>query len=245
MRLKLHGGCLEKESVDFLKRLSIVSQIAGGIPQLATAAGVSVSAVRKYLAGSEPTRPVIIAMSNATGVKAGWLLDGSGLVCEPDSLLMQRARQLIASEFNLILMIPDYLENGKVGAAKLFEDEYRAGYSRCERPEWLRLVIPEFSFDEVISWRMGQLDYVSEQSSVADGIISKPADEIAFVSSAIRTAYGVRIDGLSLGMEAAIFKRACDLGGRVKLTGMPSDMLSKFIQTFAYEFDPKAQGSVG
>lgn len=240
----LHGGYLEKGCDDFLKRLSIVSQIAGGIPRLAAAAGVSVSAVRKYLAGSEPTRPVLIAMSTAAGVRAGWLLDGSGLVCEPDSLLMQRGRQLIASEFNSILMLPDYLEHGKVGAAKLFEDEYRAGDSRCEWPDWLRLVIPQFSYEEVINWRLGQLDYISERSVVADGIISKPADEIAFISSAIRTTYDVRIDGLSLEMEAAIFKRACELGGRVDLTAMPSDMLSKFIQTFAYEVDPKAQRSM-
>lgn len=236
---------MEIENVAFLERLSVVCQIAGGVPSLAGAAGVSVSAVRKYLAGSEPTRPVLIALARAVGVRGGWLLDGSGSICDPDSVLAQRAKHQIGLEFNAALILPDYRDDGMVGAAKLFAEEYRLGEDRCEWPEWIRLVVPAFSFDEAISWRLGQLDYVSVQTQGSDKTISTSPETIAFIAAAIRRTYGVQIEGLSLGMEAAIFSRACQLEGRMVLPEMPSDMLSKFIHTFAYEFDPKAQGSLG
>lgn len=62
----------------FQARMKILADLAGNVSTLAKKAGISQSGIRRYFGESEPTRPILIALSQATGVSALWLLDGTG-----------------------------------------------------------------------------------------------------------------------------------------------------------------------
>ena len=82
---------------EFLSRLRIAIGAAGNPHALAKKAGISYAGLRTYLRGSEPTRPVLLAIADAAGVNRAWLVNGLRPVCDPGSPLRTRAHQLLGS----------------------------------------------------------------------------------------------------------------------------------------------------
>src|SRR4051794_30239819 len=62
----------------FTDRMSLVAEFVGNAHQLSIKSGQSSSGVRTYMAGAEPTRPVLINLANAGGVLVAWLATGTG-----------------------------------------------------------------------------------------------------------------------------------------------------------------------
>lgn len=62
----------------FLNRLLEIVSIVGNPHALAKASGLSPSGVNRYLAGGEPTRPALLALAKAAGVRVEWLASGQG-----------------------------------------------------------------------------------------------------------------------------------------------------------------------
>ena len=62
----------------FVARMQACAERAGSVNALARKAGLSQSVIRRYFAGGEPTRKVLIAISNAAEVDFLWLATGAG-----------------------------------------------------------------------------------------------------------------------------------------------------------------------
>ncbi|SUD95672.1 XRE family transcriptional regulator [Pandoraea pulmonicola] len=63
---------------DFIARLRVLVSRAGNASALVRQAGISPSGFQKYLSGAEPSRRVLIALSEAGGVTLEWLMTGRG-----------------------------------------------------------------------------------------------------------------------------------------------------------------------
>lgn len=63
--------------VAFISRLSRCAEKAGSLYALAKKAGLGPATVRKYLRGSEPSRPFLVAIARAAGVSLDWLCAGT------------------------------------------------------------------------------------------------------------------------------------------------------------------------
>lgn len=63
---------------DFARRLRQIIAKVGNASTLARRVGISNSALTRYLAGSEPSRRVLIALADAADVSLEWLIRGSG-----------------------------------------------------------------------------------------------------------------------------------------------------------------------
>lgn len=88
--LSSSGGEAESDK-EFIERLRRLSAIAGSATALAKAAGISQSGLQRYLKGGEPTRKVLVALAECTGVDLVWLATGKGsersgssLAADPD-----------------------------------------------------------------------------------------------------------------------------------------------------------------
>lgn len=76
---ELSGAGIEPESdKGFVERLRRLASIAGSASALAKAAGISQGGMQRYMKGGEPTRKVLISLSESTGVSLEWLMTGSG-----------------------------------------------------------------------------------------------------------------------------------------------------------------------
>jgi transcriptional regulator with XRE-family HTH domain len=62
----------------FVARVEAVAAELGSRAELAKRAGIAPSSLQNYVDGSEPTRPVLIALARAARVSLGWLAGGSG-----------------------------------------------------------------------------------------------------------------------------------------------------------------------
>jgi hypothetical protein len=62
----------------FVARLEAISAELGSRAELAKRAAVATSSLQNYVDGSEPTRPVLIALARAAHVSVSWLATGSG-----------------------------------------------------------------------------------------------------------------------------------------------------------------------
>jgi hypothetical protein len=191
----------------FIDRLQILVEIAGNVPTLARNSGVSDPAIRKYLTGSEPSRSVLLLLAAASGVRSGWLADGLGNMCDPDSPVLQRARQLVAQSYMKNIGNPQYRECGLAGVAYSYADAYANQIEADPVPLWVRELIPAVDKYELDAWRVGQLTYSTARSRNA--MISAPPLSMAKVSASIRRTLGPRMDGLTLEMEANLIARGC------------------------------------
>ncbi|WP_163000650.1 S24 family peptidase [Vibrio owensii] len=71
----------ELERADTIQgRLQLLVQQAGNPNAFAKQTGLSVSGLKRYLSGGEPTASKIIQIAEKTGINAGWLLTGKGLI---------------------------------------------------------------------------------------------------------------------------------------------------------------------
>jgi helix-turn-helix protein len=62
----------------FVARLEAIAAELGSRAELAKRAGIAPSSLQNYVDGSEPTRPVLIALARTAHVSLGWLASGSG-----------------------------------------------------------------------------------------------------------------------------------------------------------------------
>jgi hypothetical protein len=60
----------------FRRRLRWCIALVGSRYALAKASRISATSLKRYLTGSEPTRPFLIAVAVAAGVKVEWLATG-------------------------------------------------------------------------------------------------------------------------------------------------------------------------
>lgn len=221
---------------EFLERLKVLTNLAGGASALAKIASVSLSAVRKYLQGSEPTRPVLAAIAQGLGVRSGWLVDGCGAMCEPDSPVVRRARYQIGNELSKCLALPEYREEGMVGGARMFAAEYQEGNERFPVANWVRLAVPKLTFDEAKAWQSGQLDYVAADEKDTTSIQASPMT-VARVAASIRRKYGEDIADLPAKKEAYLFAASCDQYEKFGKDGMPEAVLDNYIGFLSFEYD--------
>lgn len=62
----------------FIDRMRVCADLAGSVNALARKAELSQSGIRRYFAGGDPTRRVLIALAKAAGVNFLWLATGDG-----------------------------------------------------------------------------------------------------------------------------------------------------------------------
>ncbi len=74
----------DDSSGGFRERLRLLTERMGSANALAKASGVPQSSIRHYLGKGEPTRPVLVALAKAAGVRTGWLADGIGPMGEEE-----------------------------------------------------------------------------------------------------------------------------------------------------------------
>jgi hypothetical protein len=220
---------------DFLNRLRVLVEIAGSVSALGRNSGISESSIRKYLTGSEPTRPVLVALSRATGVRLAWLVNAEGTVCEPKSTLLQRARHLIALEANKALGLPEFREEGLTGALRQFSEEYESGTERYLAPDWVRMVVPAFSDIEADAWRLGQLDYQAPR--VEDKLIHADPIVVARVAQSIRRVLGNKLRDATAELEAHLFTAGCMQVHKFGEGEVPENILDTFLAFSAFEFE--------
>jgi hypothetical protein len=225
---------------EFLKRLSMVVELAGGVGPLATQAGISISGLRKYLVGSEPTRLVLASLSKAAGVRVGWLVTGEGPICKDDSVVMQKARHLIGLAANKVCGNPEYHSGGLVGALQRYADEYNSDSERVAVPDWVHLAVPTANFEEVGKWRLGNLNYRTPSKGTLDlaeqaGLIAPVAAKVA---AAIRRALGEGTASLAPEKEAYLFQAGLKFCELVSVNSdEPEVELAKVIEYATFEFD--------
>jgi DNA-binding phage protein len=63
---------------NFIERMQVCASRAGSVNALARKADLSQSGIRRYFAGGEPTRKVLIAIAQAADVDFRWLATGEG-----------------------------------------------------------------------------------------------------------------------------------------------------------------------
>jgi len=73
----LSTSSIELES-SFIERMNFCAKRVGSVSALAKKAGISQSGIRRYFSGGEPTRPHLISLSDAAGVRLEWLASGKG-----------------------------------------------------------------------------------------------------------------------------------------------------------------------
>jgi transcriptional regulator with XRE-family HTH domain len=64
------------DSKEFKQRVTDCISSAGSVYALAKRAGTTPNTIRRYLANSEPTRPMLVAIAKASGVTVEWLATG-------------------------------------------------------------------------------------------------------------------------------------------------------------------------
>lgn len=67
----------KRDRRDFVERLKTLTKMVGGTRLLARAAGVGPSTAHAWFRDSEPTRPVLAAISRGTSISLDWLVTGS------------------------------------------------------------------------------------------------------------------------------------------------------------------------
>jgi hypothetical protein len=231
---------MDNTDPDFVKRMAVVVELAGGVNALAKQAGVSVSGLRKYLSGSEPTRLVLISLSNAAGVRVEWLVTGEGAFCKDDSAVLQKARHLIGLAANKVCADPEYRSSGLVGALQRYVDQYNSDSERIAVPDWVHLAVPTPNFQEVGEWRLGNLNYRTPSKGALDlvehaGLIAPVAAKVA---AAIRRALGEGTASLAPEKEAYLFQAGLKFCELVFVNSdEPEAELAKVIEYAAFEFD--------
>jgi hypothetical protein len=220
---------------DFLGRLAVLVEIAGSVSALGRNSGISESSIRKYLTGSEPTRPVLVALARATGVRLAWLVNAEGTICEPNSPLLQRARHFIAHELNKSLGLPDFREEGLTGAIRQFREEYCSGAERYLAPDWIKTVVPEFAEVEADAWRQGQLDYQAPR--IEDKLIHADPMVIAKVAQSIRRVLGTKLRDATAELESHLFTAGCMQVHKFGAGEVPENILDTFLAFSAFEFE--------
>ncbi|WP_258188205.1 XRE family transcriptional regulator [Vibrio splendidus] len=89
------------ERVDSIQeRLNFLMEQAGNPNAFAKQTGLSVSGLKRYLGGGEPTASKIIQIADSIGISAGWLLTGKGKMKEDDTA--SPSSSTIEEEFELI-----------------------------------------------------------------------------------------------------------------------------------------------
>lgn len=72
-----------REPSNFHLRLRMAVESEGGVAAFARKVGISETMVRKYLAKSEPSRDVLLRISDATGFSVEWIASGRGSMIAP------------------------------------------------------------------------------------------------------------------------------------------------------------------
>lgn len=91
------GSTEKKANFDkaFIDRLDELIRQAGGQSAMARKIGMSLGGLQGYLAGGQPTRPVLIKIADVTGVRLEWLMTGEGPKYSEFAELAHRAQFLI------------------------------------------------------------------------------------------------------------------------------------------------------
>lgn len=82
--LKTLSSCLDKleRANSIQERLNLLVEQTGNPNSFAKLTGLSVSGLKRYLNGGEPTASKIIQIGNSIGVNPAWLLTGKGSIAE-------------------------------------------------------------------------------------------------------------------------------------------------------------------
>jgi Helix-turn-helix len=67
----------------FIERLDMLAEKHGGKAALAKLAGIAPTSLQNYFVGTEPPRPILLALAKATGVSSAWL---AGEAVEQDGM---------------------------------------------------------------------------------------------------------------------------------------------------------------
>lgn len=138
------GSPDELESAQFRNRLTAIVGEAGGQTSLARAAGVSLSGLQRYLAGSEPSRRNLVKIAQAAGVHVQWLATGEGpvrpgersvAVVEPEGgPVAHRPAGELGEDF---VLLPRYQVRAAAGAGGAIVSEQIVDHLAF-RADWIR-----------------------------------------------------------------------------------------------------------
>ena len=200
--------CKRKIDPGLHARLEALSSLAGGVKALAKAGNVSITAIRKYFdveRPSEPSRPIIAEMARSLEVRAGWIVDGLGPMCDPESPVIRRARHLIASEIDKIEAKPKYRAKALASRECNADDYPKEGYYLPLLPKWVWLVVPHIDDAEVKAWRAGKLDFSSANTKNDVGTVGLSFKTVARVAASIRKHYGSTVDRATLPLDEEVY----------------------------------------
>ena len=117
----------------FQERMKQVCDLAGGGQQLAEKSGVSRRAIGKYLAGSYPSREILVKLAQAAGVRVEWLATGEGavLVTAAAGLIVEQPRAGYA-------YVPLFELAAKGGASGRVVEQERIVDVLAFKEDWIR-----------------------------------------------------------------------------------------------------------
>lgn len=122
-----HEADRNQEDTCFVERLRKLIKECGSAHALARKASISQSGLHRYLTGSEPSRPVLIAIANAMNVSVEWLATGKQRVIEFDT-----------HQNMTLIQVPIYAANSISYGEKAYDQELLTSFAFCR--EWMNSI---------------------------------------------------------------------------------------------------------
>jgi len=201
--------------IEFVSRMEFCAGIVGNATAFARKAGISQSGARKYYHGAEPTRPVLLALSEASGVNLLWLGSGRGPVCDLGSPLMASAKQELVKSLGFARQNTVLGKLVEQEAVTAYCDQYNKGEQPGAVPDFVRVIIPVVSGKELLDWARGKFstppkcyrpDKTDEISHYAEDWIQAPSDLVVAVARELPLALGEHYSNLSRQKEAHVLR---------------------------------------
>lgn len=241
----------------FISRLEFCASTVGSVAALARKADISQSGIRKYYQGTEPTRPVLLALSKAAGVKLLWLADGGGPVCDLDSPLLASAKQELVKNFHFARQANAHALV-LIDALRYYCEEYNHGRISGSLPDYVQVIIPKLYWQELGNWTQGdfstppkcwQPEGADEAIRAVEGWLQAPADLVVAVARELPLAFGDEYSNLDRRKETHVLRAVVDFlrqqSDETRKSFMSPEVLRSQIQFAAHMFDKGEKGQQG
>ena len=241
----------------FISRLEFCASTVGSVAALARKADISQSGIRKYYQGAEPTRPVLLALCKAAGVRLVWLAEGGGPVCDLDSPLLSSAKQELVKNFHFVRQANAH---GMVliDALRYYCEEYNHRRTSDSLPDYVEVIIPKLSWQELGNWTQGdfsippkcwQPERVDETIREVEGWLQAPADLVVAVARELPLAFGDEYSNLDRSKEAHVLRAVVDFlrkqDDETRKSFLNPELLRPQIQFAAHMYDEGEKGQQG
>lgn len=239
----------------FISRMEFCARFVGNVNTLAKKTNISQSGIRRYFQGSEPNRPALLAISEASNVKVEWLATGHGPVCDLDSPYMLLSKQELVENFNLSRRTNEIINLSINEAMNYYCDYYNKGELMIGTlPFYVMTFIPKLDWGDLAEWfqrnytphpkyfRTGNED---EPNPVGEDWIKSPIDLVVAVAREMPLAFGDDYSNLNRHKEAYVLKAAVDFLRQIpagaRNASFNPNFLRSYIQLLSQIYDQKEQ----